>query len=131
MSDVRWTACQGKALGILSAVFVAGLASGMILMHVFEGDKIIAAVESVEQQAENEYLQQSKMAVEDLETRLGLDAEQTARVRAILDESIMSEADLLMQMRQVQQRGRQSILEILRPEQRAEFEAIFQPVSSQ
>jgi hypothetical protein len=61
---------------------------------------------------------------------LALDTEQTQRVRAILDESIMSEADLLMQMRQVQQKGRQSILEILRPDQRSEFEAIFQPVSS-
>ena len=130
MSEVRWTACQGKALLILSAVFIAGLASGMAAMHIFDGDEIIAAVEGVAQTAEEEYRQQSLMAVEKLEVELGLDPEQTQRVRVILDESIMAEAELLMEMRQIQQTGRERIIEVLRPDQRSEFEANLYPVSS-
>ena len=130
MSDVRWTACEGKAFAILSAVFIAGLASGMVVMHVFDGEEIIAAVTESEQPLEEEYHRQSLMAVEELEAELGLDPEQTERARIILDESIMDEADLLMRMRQVQLRGRERIMDVLRPEQRNDFKAIFHPVVS-
>ncbi len=131
MSDVRWTACEGKALLILTAVFLAGIASGGVAMHVFEAHRTMAsAAGSVEQTAEDEYRSQSAVAVEKLKAELALDEEQTQRVRLILDESIMAEADLLMQMRQIQQKGRDKIIDLLRPEQRSRFQTIFEQVSN-
>lgn len=129
MSDARWTNCQNKVLAILGAVFVAGFASGGVAMHIFDGDKLIAAVET-ELSPEEVYQQQSLVAVEELEAQLDLDPEQSRRVKTILDECIMAEADLLMKVRNVQHKGRQRIMEVLRPEQRVQFEAVFQPVSS-
>ena len=67
MSDVRWTACEGKALLILTGVFLAGIASGGVAIHVFEAHRTMAsAAGSVEQTAEDEYRSQSAVAVENL-----------------------------------------------------------------
>lgn len=123
MSEARWTACQGKALGIIAGVFIAGVASGVVGVRVL-GEPIIADADPTP------YAVQSQLAVDELERQLELDPEQVRTLRRILDGSIMDEAELLMKVRLVQQRGREQILEQLRPEQRSRFELMFREISS-
>ena len=121
MSEARLSACQGQALALAIGVFAAGLASGAIGMRVYE--QRAAADVSV-------HAVQAELAVDELRTVLHLDEQQAERVRMILDESIMAEADLLSQIRFIQQEGRSQILEVLDLQQRSQFEAMVQRVSN-
>lgn len=114
-----------RAFGMMAAVFAIGLASGALAIHLYEGQLHEPAVISID------YEEDSHQALNEMSRQLNLDDAQRARVQAILDECIMEEADLLMQVRSVQQDGRLRILDVLEPEQQANFDSIFLETSSE
>ena len=122
MSEARLIACREKALGILAIVFVAGLATGVLGTRAYDHNVATVRVNPLEQQ--------TSVAMERLNRDLSLDDEQAQKVRAILDHYIMFEADLLDQVRSLQQQGRQEILEVLNDEQREKFQTMVRPVST-
>ncbi len=122
MSEARLVACREKALGILLVIFVAGLASGILGTRAYDRHAAQVKLNPLEQQRE--------VAMERLSRDLSLDADQARKVQTILDEYIMMEADLLSQVRTLQQQGRKEILQVLEPEQRTKFETMVRPVST-
>jgi hypothetical protein len=122
MSEARLTACHGKAAALIIGIFIAGFASGAVGMRVFDRQAPASAEDPVNAQA--------LMAVEELKSALDLDEQQVERLQLILDESIMAEADLLSQIRAIQQDGRDQILEVLNEGQRKKFETMVRQVSS-
>ena len=70
------------------------------------------------------------MAMDRLTRDLSLNDEQARKVQSIIDEYIMMEADLLSQVHNLQQQGRQEIMKVLEPEQRTKFESMLHTVST-
>ena len=114
---------HGRAFGFIAAVFLIGVASGAVGMHLYELKMHTPPVITID------YQEDSEAALDEMAKQLQLDDSQRERVQTILDECIMEEADLLMRVKQIQQSGRGRILEVLEPEQRAEFEILFSRAS--
>ena len=114
---------SGRAFGFIAAVFVIGVASGAVGMHVYESKRHTPPIITID------YQEDSQAALDEMASQLKLNDTQRERVQAILDECIMEEADLLMRVKQIQQSGRSRILEVLEPGQRAEFEMLFSRAS--
>lgn len=110
---------------MVAAVFVIGVASGALAIHLYKGQIHAPRAISID------YDEDSHLALEEMSQQLNLNESQRERVQAILDECIMEEADLLMQVRSIQQDGRLRILEVLEPEQKANFDSIFLKTSSE
>jgi hypothetical protein len=125
MSEVRLIACREKALGILAMVFVAGVASGVIGVRAI--DRQSASYAAAEAGTARE---EARVALEELAADLDLDAAQKRKVGVILDEHIMMEADLLAQIRRIQQDGRGEIAKVLKHDQRVKFEVMALPAAS-
>lgn len=123
MSDARLVACKEKAYGILAIVFAAGLATGILGVRAYDRRSSPAVVE-------NPLEQQTEVAIERLNRDLELSARQQEDLKVILDEHIMMEADLMSQMRALQQQGRDEILKVLTSEQKAKFESLVTPIST-
>jgi len=117
--DARLTACTGKALVILTVVFMSGLTLGVVGMRVLSSQPVPIS----EQHSGPFHHQEAGMAVEELRLQLDLRDDQVSAVHMILDESIMAETNLLDQLQAVQTDGRARILELLDPEQRSKFNA--------
>ncbi len=118
MSEARLVAYREKAFGLLAAVFVAGLATGVLGLRAY--DKHARA----EPAATTAPKEQTLVALERLSTNLELTPEQSQEVQIILDEHIMLEADLLAQMRALQQQGREEIMRVLNEQQKKKFEGM-------
>jgi Spy/CpxP family protein refolding chaperone len=116
---------QGRAFGMVAAVFAIGAASGGLAIHLYEATIDAPPAISID------YEEDSRLAIDEMSRQLNLDDSQRQRVQAILDECIMEEAELLMQVRSMQQAGRIRILEVLKPEQKAGFYSLFQQTSSE
>jgi DNA-binding MarR family transcriptional regulator len=114
---------HGRAFGFIAAVFVIGVASGAVGMHVYELKMHTPPVITID------YQEDSHAALDEMAKQLRLNDSQRERVQAILDECIMEEAELLMRVKQIQQAGRGRILEVLEPEQREDFETLFSRAS--
>lgn len=114
---------QGRAFGFIAAVFVIGMASGAVGMHLFELKMHTPPVITID------YQEDSHAALDEMARQLKLNDSQRERVQTILDECIMEEAELLMRVKQIQQGGRSRILEVLEPDQRVEFETLFSRVA--
>ena len=125
MSEVRLIACRERALGILALVFAAGVASGVIGGRAI--DRQSASYAAAEASTARE---EARVALEELAADLDLDAAQKRKVGVILDEHIMMEADLLAQIRHIQQGGRGEIAKVLKHDQRVKFEGMALPVAS-
>lgn len=123
MSEARLSACKEKAYGILAIVFVAGLSTGVLGVRAFDrhsGSTVAGGSLEV----------QTEVAIERLNRDLDLSLDQQQKLQIILDEHIMLEADLLSQMRTLQQQGRSEILQVLTPDQKAKFDSMVTPVST-
>ena len=120
MTDARWTACENKALAVLSMVFLSGLALGAVGMRAY--DRGHPTMSDIHEPALHS--PESVMALEKLTETLELTEDQQSRIHVILDESIMSEADLLGQLREVQADGRRRILGVLTEEQRVRLDDV-------
>ena len=122
MSEARLIACREKALAILAVVFVAGLATGILGTRAYDRHMAKVTADPLEQQRD--------VAMERLSRDLALDDQQASKVQTILDEYIMLEADLLSQVRSLQQQGRNEILQVLDANQRTKFENMLRKVST-
>ena len=125
MSEARLDAYRGKAAGVLALIFLIGGVSGALSIKLYErqaGSAIEAAPVG--------HLNDPALAVEYLQEELELNSGQVDQVQAILDECIMVEADLLTQVRAIQEEGRQRILIVLDHGQRQKFEAVLLEVSN-
>jgi hypothetical protein len=122
MSDAKLSACRGKALTVLAVVFVAGAALGAAGMRAFEHGPAHASVPPD---------RIVDVAVKELTAQLELTPEQAERVKLILDESIMLEADHFAQIRGIRENGRSQILRLLDHEQRVKFDRQLYPVAQQ
>ncbi len=111
---------------MLAAVFVGGLALGVVGVRVY--DRQGPAVPP-EEHTNVLHTPESEMALEKLTAELDLTPEQVSKIHMILDASIMSEADLLDQLKWVQAGGRRRILDVLEPEQRVRFDDLVHEVS--
>lgn len=112
-------------MGVLALIFLIGGVSGALSVKLYErqaGSAIEAAPVG--------RLHDPALAVEHLQDELELNSGQVDQVQAILDECIMVEADLLTQMRAIQEEGRQRILIVLDHGQRQKFEAVLLEVSN-
>ena len=110
---------HGRAFGFIAAVFVIGVASGALGMHLYEAEVRTPPAVAID------YQEDSTAALDEMAKQLKLNDSQRERVQMILDECIMEEADLLMRVKQIQQSGRVRILEVLEPHQREDFETLF------
>jgi hypothetical protein len=119
--DAKLSSCQGKVTAMLAAVFLAGVLSGGIGMRVWT-NKTAPPVDPV--------LAQSQLALRQLSSDLALKPAQVGQVQTILDHYIMLEADLMSQMRSLQNQGRAEILKVLDQQQRSKFEEMVQHTSN-
>lgn len=125
MSEPRIEACQGKALAVLTVVFVFGVGSG-VLGHWATakggiGNRLTLAAnpDTVE-----------LFAIDQLRGDLDLSDEQVQSIQFILDQSIMMEADLMNQIRDDRRAGGDEIRNVLTREQRSLFDLRVQRASS-
>ena len=120
MSDVKLSACYGKAFAVLGAVFLAGALLGAISMRAFEHRSVDDG------QSRDRVVE---VAVAGLTAELNLSPGQVKKVQMILDESIMLEADHLAEIHKIQETGRGQILRLLDHEQRVKFERVLYPTA--
>lgn len=125
MSSPRLDSCQGKALGILMLVFLAGAGSGILVSRVYQNTP---QVDLTHDPAGGWH--DSELALEQLQEELGLDGEQVASVKTILDEHIMMEAELLSNIKYMKAEGLDRILVLLDNQQRQKFQAVLHEVSA-
>ena len=126
MSSPRLDSCQGKALGILLLVFLAGAASGIFGGRAYQNTP----------QADHTHdpaggWHDPELALEHLQEELGLDSKQVTNVKTILDECIMMEAELLSNIKSMKADGRDRILVLLDNQQRQKFQAVLHEVSGE
>lgn len=125
MSSPRLDSCQGKALGILVLVFVAGAGSGIIGSHFFPSAPQVSA------HGADDDAHDAALALQHLQEELGLNSEQEAQVKTVLDQCIMMEAELLSKIKVMKAEGRDRILMLLDNHQRQKFQAGLHQVSDQ
>lgn len=121
MTNAQVTFYKGKIAGVLSVVFLAGMLAGAVGTSVYQRQTASAP------HADSH---RASLAVEHLRDELGLDSEQYAQVRGVLDECIMLEADMLTQIQLLRSDGRERIVKVLNSDQRAKFESLLHQVSS-
>ncbi len=123
MSSPRLDSCQGKALGILLLVFLAGTGSGIIGSYFYPSAPSPAATHDPID------IHDSALALEHLQDELDLDSEQVVQVKTILDECIMMEAEWLSKIKYMKAEGRDRILVLLDNQQRERFQSVLHEVS--
>jgi len=126
MSSPRLDSCQGKALGILLLVFLAGTGSGILGSRVYQ---ITPQVDHAHDPTDGWH--DPETALYQLQEELDLDSEQVTQVKTILDECIMMEAELLSKIKYMKAGGRDRILVLLDNQQRMKFQAVLHEVSNE
>ena len=123
MVDPKIAACKGKLLGLVSLIFVSGMAVGALTMHLADRH-IVATQKALLDEAEKE------MAVQHLSQELELNAEQAKALEDILDEFIMQQANLMAEFRSSRISGHDSILRILNEDQRKRFQKVLDELNN-
>lgn len=110
-------ACQGKALAVLTIVFLVGAGSGALGHWAAVKDADESHLDSAA------HLETADVfAIDQLRDDLNLSDQQVESIQFILDQSIMVEADLMNQIRNARREGKNEIFEIFTAEQRSLFE---------
>jgi len=109
---------KGKICGVLSVVFLCGIAAGAVGMWAYHNN---TATEVHTGMGAHPQAEVSK-ALAELRKELGLDDRQSSEVHSVLDECIMQEADMFVRIRDLRHDGRQRIEKILNDQQRAKFQ---------
>ena len=105
----------GKAVGVLAVVFFSGFATGLLSSNLIEA---FAEERSTEFRIE--------ATLQDLAEELSLNPSQMEQIRAILDDVIMQEAELLGELKWNQLEAHQRITQYLTPEQNQLFNDLIQ-----
>ncbi len=112
--SARLDSCRNKAGAILILVFVLGLTTGVLIPNLMNGGR-----------AETDlHAKRVDSTLGDLIEHLGLQPDQIEQVRGVLDEIIMTEADLLTRIKWNQMEGRRRIMQFLEPDQQERFTAL-------
>ncbi len=114
--SARLEACHGKAGAVLALVFVLGLTSGILSTYIFS--RTVSAEEKIAIRVE--------ATLNDLNGHLQLQPDQVEDVRAVLDDTIMAEADLLNRVKENQIEGRWRIMQFLQPDQQERFAGLIE-----
>ena len=105
----------GKAAGVLAVVFFAGFATGLLSSSL---------VDAFAEERSTEF--RIEATLQDLAGELGLNPSQMEQIRAILDDVIMQEAELLGELKWNQLEAHQRITQYLTPEQSERFNKIIE-----
>ena len=111
---------KGKICGVLSVVFVCGVAAGAVGLRVYQA---VVPAAPVTAGALNPASDPSA-AVEHLRDELKLDDQQYSQVHSVLDECIMQEADMVSRIQALRTEGRERIEKILNDQQRERFRTL-------
>ncbi len=125
MSSPRLDSIQGKALGILLLVFLAGAGSGILGSRAYQN----TLQDQVDDPAGR--WRDPVLALQHLQEELGLGSEQVTQVKTVLDDCIMMEAELLSKIKYMKVEGRDRILVLLDNQQRQKFLAVLHEVSGE
>ena len=126
MSSPRLDSCQGKALGILLLVFLAGTGSGILGNLAYQDPP-----PADHTHGPTGGWHDSETALQQLQEELELDGGQVTQVKTVLDECIMMEAELLSKIKYMKAEGRDRILVLLDNQQRVKFQAVLHEVSAE
>lgn len=110
MSQREGAACAGRVAGVLTLVFVAGFATGLLSSNFVD---FFSPAPSAQVRLES--------SLQDLTESLDLNPGQAEQIRVILDDVIIEEAELLSQLKWNQLEARQRIAQYLTPEQNSRF----------
>lgn len=127
MRNAYLESSQGKALAVLLLVFLGGAASGALGIRAYQ--HFAPPEDTAVSPAPSPKL--SELAVEHLREELELDSTQMSRVQSILDQCIMKQADMYVELRNLQSEGREQILAILNEKQRKKFETLIDQASAE
>jgi hypothetical protein len=102
---------------VFLVVFICGMAAGGVGMKAY--------LDHAEPQPTAVSLDRTREVMDRLKAELHLNDNQFSRVRSVLDECIMYEADMLSQIESLRSDGRTRIEKILDDEQRETFRTVF------
>lgn len=105
----------GKAAGVLALIFFSGFATGLLSSNLME---------AFEEERSTEF--RIEATLQDLAEELSLNPSQMEQIRAILDDVIMQEAELLGELKWNQLEAHQRIVQYLTPEQNQLFNQLIQ-----
>ena len=100
----------GKAIGVLAVIFFSGVATGLLSSNL---------IESFTEDRSTQF--RIEATLQDLAEELALNPSQMEQIRAILDDVIMQEAELLGELKWNQHEAHQRITKFLTPEQNQLF----------
>ena len=112
---------KGKICGVLSVVFLCGLAAGAVGMWAYQSGGKPESHAKIGHHPTGEVSE----ALAELRKELGLDDRQSSEVHSVLDECIMQEADMFGRIRELRNNGRERIERILDDQQREKFRTLF------
>jgi len=110
-----------RVLSVLVAVFMAGAVCGALTMR--------AGLHRVLHGASTSSREEAVLSYDKLSTELNLSPEQRRQLKTILDDYARYHEDLQAQLDDWRATGKNQILRILNPEQRARFEQLANDVS--
>ena len=114
-----------RILALLLLIFLCGALAGAITMRSGLHEKLHRSAASYWRDDKNEF------SYDKLQKELNLTAEQSERLKTILDDFVKYHADLEAQIEDVRATGRNRIKQMLTPEQRQRFEQLSQQLPSQ
>ena len=112
---------KGKICGVLSVVFLCGLAAGAVGMWAYQSGGNPESHAGIGHHPTEEVSE----AMAELRKELGLDDRQSSEVYSVLDECIMQEADMFVRIQELRNDGRERIARILNDQQREKFSNLF------
>ena len=124
MSSVHVEFYKGKIFTVLFAVFLGGVAAGGIGMKVYHDHVLHDSMLGVDVGTEETY-----ETVQHLAEELDLSEQQFSDIKAVLDECIMNEAEMMNQIQMLRTALRERITKILNSEQRDRFEVLLHQAS--
>ena len=111
-----------KVLRVLAVVFVAGALSGVVTYRLWR--MITRPQNSVSVSSGGMDLRDKKIALEYLKSQLDLTPVQTEQVAAIIDDYKRYYGNIEDQFEEVRATGKNKIIKVLDPEQRAKFDKL-------
>jgi len=123
MPDPNRDSCKGKLAGMVSVIFLAGMAAGAVGMRLVDRHWL---------QPPNPAFSASEkeLAVQHFRRELSLDEQQARAIEAILDEFMMQQAELMTQFKSSRLSGHERIIQILNEEQRRRFQEVVNQLRS-
>ncbi|HLH00786.1 MAG TPA: hypothetical protein VKX49_31050 [Bryobacteraceae bacterium] len=115
-----------RILALLLLIFLCGALAGAITVRAGLHERLHRSASALFWRDGND----AEFSYDRLKKELNLTPEQSDRLKTILDDFVKYHADLEAQIEDVRATGRNRIVQMLTPEQRARFEKLSQQLSS-